>query len=827
MLLLLLACQRSTPDTTDSAEPSTAASLSLPAYLLIPSGGQGELTATALDAAGDPVAVEVTWHVEDPALLSVSDGVVTPNAELGSTVVTAQLGELVSNPVTVYIARPAPDAVLIADAAVGELQVLEEDPEDLWDLQFSAELDATLQVGDLVIGSGERFPPARVVEVGTPYVMSLVAVDEAFEALEVSGEVADYVMPEPELDVDAPFISVSVGKPLVFAGMDCRFSTTSDTDLLTFTKTDFTLKQALRPSYDYRVSGFSLEHAEVLVQGELEVSADVEAQVSDTVQGKVNCGPEKPIYGRFPLPPFLGGPFVQGFVPIGAGVELDVQTQDYGPVVGFAFSGDVSVSAGAVYDGEGIEGVGEFEQDFSFTPTVDIPVDDDRLQVTAWPYVSVGVGPGIPTVPPKYFPWYEAVVGPKLKADLAAPEKQVQDSEVASSLALDLGWQVGPPQNVTDWVNKRAGHWLLGKLGGNITQMVTFGEDIPIWSSPQGTLTVDTLGSDATEGTLTLDGPAGWAADAVTIRAWDGSALTELDEQPLGESDTELSWAGAGSDAEVYAAFLQTSLLDLPLQVDVVNLGCQQVNMVVDQATFAADVAGDGVDADESLEAQAELTELLMQYHYSQSTYWYGQGQYSLGDYHLSVANNLANEAVGDIGTWGAVKNLDQGLLDAKGGAESDDFRDVPSALTQVVLEAGSASSAEVPAWEDFSEHSATHRFLVAGEFDGDYPLLWLWNWKAATTLDGKVLLRFQDFTGVMAYGSTTTWSLTLDGQELWGGGAVVVEQGESVPLTLGVTSTGYSAADYPSTTESGSYGGDVLRLDVHFEVTGEGCATE
>lgn len=843
MLFLLLACTKSpAPDDTGAAIDAVLETLLLPDYLLVPADGSGELPVVALDQDGLAMDVDVTWVIEDSSVVQVDEGAVTPSGTISSTLVHVEADGVVSNPTLVYVAKLAPEAVVVPDDAVGALTVVDTDPQAVIGTQFEASIDADLAAGDLVTASGSALPLARVVSADDPMVLELVEIDVFFEELSVSGQVADYAR-----DVDAPdvFLGFAAGK-VAFGGMDCRLGGDISASALTVQRAELTVEHALRPTFDYQISGFSLYSAELLVEGQLGVEAAFQVEATEPVKGSVTCGAEKPAYAAFPLPPFLGGPLIQGYVPFYAGVQLELETEGLGPQVGVTFTGEIEATAGVRYiDGEW-EDLSSFESDLELEPIFELPDDDNRVKASAWPFVSVGLGPGIPTVPrAKFYSLVEANVGPKLTADLAAAEYQVQDNDYASDLSLDLAWTVGPPQNVTDTVNGwlGAGSWLLGRLGGNLTGFLTYSDQTELWASPTGTLTLDDLGATGTvSGNVALDSEPGWVADALTVRSWDGTTLTELDRQALDETDVDVDWSASVTDTpQIYAAFLETTWLDIPLEIDVVDLGCQQVHFVVDDFIAPDAVEDDGVDVDQDLYTNYDTITILYTYYQAEADYWLSQynyytsvGQYSsaasaysLWDYYQVVASNLATESIGAATVYAASANMDTGAVAFRGGVASDDYAGTLADMTFGVFEAGTTAETTVPDWESFPENSRSHQWLVAGESGGNYPLLAMWSWKVAQTLDGDLLVRMQDFTGIVVYLDDGVFTATLDGTEIWGGAAVTLTPDTEYTLVYSVSGLSYDRNNFPSLDRDGVIAGTLLSLTFHLEATGDACATE
>lgn len=857
MLLLLLACNGASNDSTnDSAAPVVDHITISQRWLLVPeldesgSPGRGELVAQAYDADGTLLDVELSWD-SDTALVAVEDGLFSAQGEIGSTYVRAVYGSVSSPETLVYVARTNP-ARLVPDDLVGELTPLD-DGEDLIGAQFSVELELDVEPGELLIGTGEALPPARVVNAGNPAVLELVALDEAFQELDIQGQSTEYVTFEGPQDV-VPLIGVSVGKPLVFAGMDCRFTADGSTTLLSIVESELEVEHNLTPTFNLQVSGGSVTYAELLLDGELKLTAALVAALSPDVKGSFACGAVDPLYGSFPLPPVLGGPFIRGYVPVSAGFSGEVETQNYSPEFGLRFTGEVAFTAGVIYDGESFQDPNTFSADFELEPVLTSPAEDDRVISSAWPVVSIGLGPGIPTRPARFYAMVELSAGPKLSADLAAPEWQAQHLDELSTVGMDFAWTVGPPQNVTDsvngWLSGRS--WLLGRLGGNLTGLLTYSDSTPIWTMPTGELSIDDVpASDgAVSGELVLSKETPGFVDEVSVAVFSVSdlAISELDRSAA--SGSSYSWSGTNSDssANTYIAFAHTSLLDTPLGLAGLDLECGHIEMVVDSIVLPTDAADDGVDADQELLSHYELVTYLYDYYaaerdyaLSQYQYYIAVGQpstaasyYTLWDYYRAVADNLANEAVGDATFYAAIADSEQALLRASGGVESDDFEGVPGDFAQAWLETGMVPAGKVPSWGEFPSGSASHTFLYAPQLNDSYPFLAMFDWKMARTLDGDVVARLQSFQGVIAYATDAQTIFRIDDQEISGeittlpGMQAELELELETPYTLELafTASGYDAAQFPSLNETGTLTGTVLQVAFHLSDSGS-CPAE
>ena len=855
MLLLLLACTTTT--TNDSLAPAVDHITISQRWLLVPEldangdPGQGTLVAQAYDADGALLDVDLSWDM-DTALVAVDAGMFSARGEVGSTYVRAMHGTVSSPETLVYVARTNP-ARLVSDDLVGELIPLD-NGQDLIGAQFSVDLDLDLEPGELLIGTGDALPPARVVSAGDPTVLELVALDDAFQELDIQAQSIDYVLFDGPQDV-VPFIGVSVGKPLVFGDMDCRFTADSSTTLLSIVESEMEVEHNLTPTFRLRVSGGSVTYAEMLLDGELKLTAALVASLSPDVKGSFACGAVDPLYGSFPLPPVLGGPFVRGYVPFSAGFSGEVETQNYSPEFGLRFTGEMAFTAGVIYDGESFQDPNTFRAEFELEPVLTSPTDDDRVISSAWPVVSVGLGPGIPTTPKaRYYAMVQLNAGPKLSADLAAPEWQAQHLDTLSTVGMDFAWNVGPPQNVTDsvsgWLNGRS--WLLGRLGGNLTELITYSDSTPIWAMPTGKLSLDDVpaadGSVSGELVLTGDTPGFIDDISVAVFSVSDNAIAELDSSPaLG---TSYSWSGNNSDssANTYIAFAHTGLFETPLGLAGLDLECGHIEMVVDSIVLPADAPDDGVDANQELLSYYELVTSLATYYaaerdyaLSQYQYYIAVGQpstaasyYSLWDYYSVVASNLSNEAIGDATFYAAVQDADQALIRANGGVESDDFEGVPEDFAQAWLETGMVPAGDVPAWDAFPTGSASHSFLFAPQLDGKFPFLAVFDWKMARTLDGGVLARLQDFLGIIAYATDGQTIFSIDDKVITGDiytlppmdAELELELETQYTLEMAFSASGYDAAQFPSLNETGTLSGTVLQMVFHLS-DGGACPVE
>jgi Tol biopolymer transport system component len=159
-----------TPSTAEFSPPPTPGQPSVaiePAAVLLPAvGATHSLAATAHAADGGALTGSTSWTSSDPAVASVDvDGSVHA-AAVGTTLVTATVAGITSDPATVTVALPVPGALLITDGQVVDGPTLV-DPasEPAPDSPYEVVLHgiASPAPGTIVIGSEGRSIGGRVV----------------------------------------------------------------------------------------------------------------------------------------------------------------------------------------------------------------------------------------------------------------------------------------------------------------------------------------------------------------------------------------------------------------------------------------------------------------------------------------------------------------------------------------------------------------------------------------------------------------------------------------------------------------------------------------
>ena len=371
LLLLALACKDdptpgpvvsddSVSDDTSVPEATVHHIVIEPAgALLTASGESAELTATAYDAEGNPMDVEVSWFTEDPDV-EVAGGVVTALTDVGSAQVFATAEGVTSPGAFILLADPVDGAVLVPDSAVTDgFQV--DDPADWglgWRYGITVQGVDPPEVGAVVLSSGELPIMGRFVEAdGGDWTLSLIGPEEAFDdfAVQESMSLAN-VQPvlDPALQGSHEVIVQEDGTIVVqplegsdrdFGPYECEASFSGASISLGNVQTS--IQHDLSFEFDWSLDdGFQ----RMLVQGELKLEGKVSATASSAVEGTLSC---KADVVKIPVP--VAGPIsavARPQVELGDGLDFSgkLQVLDMGVTLeasaGGAFKAGVDCTAG-------------------------------------------------------------------------------------------------------------------------------------------------------------------------------------------------------------------------------------------------------------------------------------------------------------------------------------------------------------------------------------------------------------------------------------------------------------------------------------------------
>ena len=179
-----------------------------PGTTLLPDVGVSrQLRATAYDANGDPVDVEIAWRSSDTAKVTVdAAGVITSQDTVGSARLTATADGVDSRPARAFLVVPAVNAVFVDDDQIGDLAAVDPDADYALGFQYQATVDGLDQaptLGDLLIGTGDQPVGGRAIDIveqgdGVYLVtLELVGLDEMFAEL-VIDETFDFTSADVE-----------------------------------------------------------------------------------------------------------------------------------------------------------------------------------------------------------------------------------------------------------------------------------------------------------------------------------------------------------------------------------------------------------------------------------------------------------------------------------------------------------------------------------------------------------------------------------------------------------------------------------------------------
>jgi hypothetical protein len=157
-----------------------------------------QLTATVYDKDGNVIDRELTWSSSDPQVVSVDiDGMVTSSSSIGSAMITASVGDTVSNTVTVLVADPVDGAVLVDDdQVVGEITSVDPEAPLGVGTRVAVRLSGITPPapGTIVLGTGEQPVGGKVVTAvqdgdDVEAVLEAIPLDEMFDELVIEQEI--------------------------------------------------------------------------------------------------------------------------------------------------------------------------------------------------------------------------------------------------------------------------------------------------------------------------------------------------------------------------------------------------------------------------------------------------------------------------------------------------------------------------------------------------------------------------------------------------------------------------------------------------------------
>lgn len=520
-----------------SSAPGILLEISPSAVLLPGAGAQRQLTAYSVDALGNRTPVLATFTSSDPDLISVSaSGLLTANAGLGSSQITAHANGLTSPPALVLVARPVAGALLLSDDHVVGPPVPVDPNADYalgWRERFHVR-GVVPAVGQIVVGTGGLAIGGRVTAVGPPaggvveVEYELVALSELFEAIAVNqtlslthavitstaasdgvpagalgsrrGWVQPRVRPAPRLT--APLnplaalteVEFDLGPFSCEAKLDAGITVPITLDLFSFT-VDPNLQ------LDLVIANEAIQR--FVAHGTINTRLSANPVLRGTVKGSFEC---KYHLRTIILP--IGGPvarFIGGQIPLGVGFAVEAKAElDNLGVDAFL---DASAATSMGFDCTTVcQAVAQLTTKSGgfFKPIVPT-LDGLKTELAASFFGYAELQVGSPLAQEAQFQIIELKAGLEQKAELATERVQALDPAYASKVTLAPVVEAGTTAKVSS---------LAGLLNLVIPDL-KFAPSLPaLAQSPAGTFTISptsvaagneqALGEEATF-TITLD----------------------------------------------------------------------------------------------------------------------------------------------------------------------------------------------------------------------------------------------------------------------------------------------------------------------------------
>jgi hypothetical protein len=459
---MLAACRQAPAPTTAVAyvviEPAAA--------LFTHVGDARSFSATAFDAQGRPLDVEIDWQVADPSVLHLDAiGIATALVPLGSTQLVATAGGVASAPALAMLAAPVAGAVLVDDAQiVGGLEPV--DPVDDFDIgwRYRAILSGLPlpAVGTVLIGTGEAPLAGRVVSAApagdhVEVILELVALDALFDAFAIDETIdlrgariawdedllTDFDMvPQADGSFDlVPRASAlqiepqQSGLSYALGPLTCKAEATAAPLQL-----NGVANVKITPGLTFQVERDRDGQLKLwALSGSLGASLKLEPKIEAAFEGKVECTVQ---LGALYIPLGALGLFVGGQVPLGLGFELNGDVT--GATVGLAIEAAANVQATVGFECASGScqtlALLEITRTGGVAPKIEGPSETLKVDVRVHAFGYAKLAIGNPFFKRLGVDAFELRGGPALLFDLAMPQVQADNASYRSDVrAVILG----------------------------------------------------------------------------------------------------------------------------------------------------------------------------------------------------------------------------------------------------------------------------------------------------------------------------------------------------------------------------------------------------
>lgn len=550
--------------------------------------GQGDswpLTAVVHAPDGSVIDADITWEIDDPAVISVEDGVATALVDAGSTYVRAVVGEVRSNDAFVYSAILQAGAVLVADAdIVSEVEPLVADPVVLPVTRFRVELDSGVTppaVGAPIVAREEAPILGRVASVsGSTVEYEAVPLAEVFAELEVRTDdpLVDATPYEPGRAVEA--LEFTVG------GVECELDSDTLAPDISVTEQSLDLSRLRLVRY-VSITGSESVAVSTRLQGDIDGHIVTEITLPDPVEGEIRCE-----YGFPPIIiPVTGplSPLLSPFVESGVGVHLNATIR--GARLGYEVTLDVATAdpVDIGFDWSNAAGYQSYDQfELSSDSSVRLltpDLTDVEVAESLYTYAFANLKFGIPKKPDYAIEFIVFRSGLRHTADVRLVQNaQLDDLSYRSRYGTEYLFQIAPGS---------AAEWVFDLLGVEEPD-ATLDLPLPLATSPTGTLAVTTPilpGEDAMPTVTFTNDTYGLVPNIREVALYregpDGWELVASTGGTAGQLVYPFSWvAGDGEVGEHrFAAMVLTNFVPT-LWMEIANDSTQRVTVEGDVAPF-------------------------------------------------------------------------------------------------------------------------------------------------------------------------------------------------------------------------------------------------
>jgi hypothetical protein len=572
------------------------------AAMLTQQGETRQVHATAYDANGVPLAAAIEWSSSDPSAVDVDQsGQLVANVAVGSALIVARVGSVVSEPLLAYVAVPPAGALLFDDSQlVAGPTWLDFGPAGSI---LGARIEAVLSgivapaVGTMVLPLGETRLAGRVVATeslatGVRLELEIPSIADMFEEIDVDQSFdLDPVITTNGAVFRDGFESGATTAWDAVAGMTRSESSPIDSRAFEFDlgpfecsssanvslpapTIDYTLTVDPSPTFDVHSQGGTLLSAEVRVDATVSARLHGEIRVPGQLAASVGCDATLFIVV---LPPGPFGVVMSPKLPIGLGFKLDGQVEV--ELARLLVTGDLGATAtvGMRYEmGQPMQDLSDFT--ITSTPEVmldglDDPAEDLRFAASMYVYGRLGLWIGPALVPTVGLEVLSSKLGIKASLDLAGALGQAVDPAYASTYQLDFRWEVAAGPELQQL-------WEL--IGLNQVVTLSANGEVPISRSPLGAWSAPAAAvrpGNAVDLTIDLtetDFLATYNVESVQIYELTsdvvgGDALTPLVTISTVPGQTQVTWQWTPSESDVgdhtFVATTKTHLIPPRLEI--------------------------------------------------------------------------------------------------------------------------------------------------------------------------------------------------------------------------------------------------------------------